>query len=256
MVNNSAQTIEYNFLLENGNNKSVIAFNSIIGQSYFNASSYKTSFFDLAPNYIPQQHITTCGIASAVILLNTIYRGNSKKCPLAINNSWTIEDANTIYGYFRWTEDNFFTPEITKIFDKDIIRGNKKWDGKYCPGLTLAELSKALNIHALDCSSHYVTIVTDKYITDFRTLVKSVCKNSKAFIIVNYHLSLQFTNLDSGHFSPLAAYDENSDRVLILDTWASSSTWIWVKLTDLYKSMNTMDDNSYRGYMIVDTNIN
>jgi len=89
MKENFTQNIEYN--LPENNNSSVIAFNSIEGQKYFCESNYKTAFFDLAPNYSPQQHMTTCGVASAVIILNTIYRKNSKKCPLAINNSWIVE---------------------------------------------------------------------------------------------------------------------------------------------------------------------
>lgn len=69
-------------------------------------------------------------------------------------------------------------------------------------------------------------------------------------MIAHYQLDL-YLEESGGHYSPIAAYDEKSDSVLILDTWAAANTWIWVKLEDLYKSMNTLDGKNYRGYLIV-----
>lgn len=57
-----------------------------------------------------------------------------------------------------------------------------------------------------------------------------------------------------GHISPLAAYDRETDRFMILDVARYKYPPVWVKTEDLFAAMNTPDsdnDNRSRGYVLV-----
>ena len=63
-------------------------------------------------------------------------------------------------------------------------------------------------------------------------------------IIINYHMSMlgQLEGL-SGHLSPLAGYCRAEDTVLLMDVWWETRP-CWVKLTDLWTAMDTVDTAS------------
>jgi hypothetical protein len=57
-----------------------------------------------------------------------------------------------------------------------------------------------------------------------------------------------------GHISPLAAYDKEGDRFLILDVSRYKYPPVWVEAAALFAAMNTTDkdnENRTRGYVIV-----
>ncbi|MGB6297273.1 MAG: phytochelatin synthase family protein, partial [Rivularia sp. (in: cyanobacteria)] len=59
-----------------------------------------------------------------------------------------------------------------------------------------------------------------------------------------------------GHISPLAAYNKETDRFLILDVSRYKYPPVWVKAEDLWKAMNTKDSVSdkTRGFVLVSKN--
>ena len=57
-----------------------------------------------------------------------------------------------------------------------------------------------------------------------------------------------------GHISPLAAYDAETDRFLILHVARYKYPPVWVTATDLFNAMNTTDsdnENKTRGFVLV-----
>jgi hypothetical protein len=71
------------------------------------------------------------------------------------------------------------------------------------------------------------------------------------FVIVNY-LRKAIGQERGGHISPLAAYDAETDRFLILDVYKYPP--VWVKASELFASMNTTDsdnDDRTRGFVLV-----
>ena len=57
-----------------------------------------------------------------------------------------------------------------------------------------------------------------------------------------------------GHISPLAAYDIESDRFLILDVARYKYPPVWVTTADLFAAMKTTDsdnENKTRGFVLV-----
>jgi len=57
---------------------------------------------------------------------------------------------------------------------------------------------------------------------------------------------------ESGHGSPVAAYNESEDMVLILQVDATSEPF-WISTADIYEAMNTVDPVSeeHRGWVKV-----
>lgn len=236
------------------NTMAVTAYNTESGINIFNSSEYKTAFYSLSTHYSPQTNILSCGIASAVIMLNTIYANVGKTPPISKTGSWYIPDSNSIDGNFTWTEENFFNDRIDGYLDKNLIYGKTQQNGQYVVGVTLEQLTKALNLQGLEAEKVNVTSANNVDIEAFRVLLKNELSNPKHYIIANYNLNVM-SELNGGHFSPLAAYDQASDTVLILDTWNAFAPWTWVKIVDLYKSMNTKDGDNYRGYILVNANV-
>ncbi len=77
-------------------------------------------------------------------------------------------------------------------------------------------------------------------------------KQSENFIIINY-LRRAMGQKRGGHISPIAAYNKETDRFLILDVSRYKYPPVWVKTADLWKAMNTVDPVSgkTRGFVLV-----
>lgn len=235
------------------NTMAVLSYNTPEGIARFNSSQYKAPFYNLSTHYSPQSNILSCGIASAVIMLNTIYATLGKQPPLSKTGSFYNLEEGYIDGNFTWTEENFFNDNVNGYLDKEVIYGRKKVDGKYVVGVTLDQLTQALNLQGLTAEAKHVDTSSDADIATFRVLLKQIMTNPTQYMIVNYNLNVM-SELNGGHFSPIGAYDEASDSVLIIETWNAFAPWEWLKVYDLYKSMNTKDGNSYRGYILVNAN--
>jgi len=232
----------------------VTPFDSETGMERFQQSKFKKAFFKLAPHYAPQQHITTCGIASSVMVLNTIYAGNKLTPPVSVSGSWVAPEYKEVYANFVWTEENFFNSKIAGILSRDVVEGKTKVDGDYDVGVGLDKLAKVLSLQGLQSKAYHIDQVSNSGLDQFRSIIKQITANPDTFMIANYNLQIQ-SEIDGGHFSPIGAYDEISDSVLVIDTWSAFAPWVWINLYDLYHSLHTLDAKTYRGYILVDTKI-
>ena len=67
------------------------------------------------------------------------------------------------------------------------------------------------------------------------------------FVIVNYLRKADLGQEKGGHISPLAAYDTETDRFLILDVSRYKYPPVWFTAPELFAAMNTTDaDNQNR----------
>jgi hypothetical protein len=90
-------------------------------------------------------------------------------------------------------------------------------------------------------------------VDEFRKLASESLAGKNRFVIVNY-LRRALGEEIGGHISPLGAYDEKSDRFLILDVARYKYPPVWVKTAHLFDAMNTPDsdnDNKTRGYALI-----
>ena len=94
---------------------------------------------------------------------------------------------------------------------------------------------------------------SDTDLDTFRSEVAAFLAQPAHHVLVNY-LRKTIGQQTGGHFSPLAAYDKESDRFLILDVARYKYPPVWVKADELFAAMNTKDsdnDDKSRGYVLI-----
>lgn len=130
--------------------------------------------------------------------------------------------------------------------DADGVKGF--W-GVTFGGMTLSELAAILRAHGFAAATHHAE---DTDLEGFRSLLVDSLMRSSDVAIVNYHRT-GVNQEGPGHLSPVGAYDELSDRFLILDTASYKYPWVWVNAETLYRAANTPDPASgrSRGYLLV-----
>ncbi len=237
-------------------NSAVVLYNSTEGLRRLNSTPDKKAFIALSAHYSAQAHLLSCGIASSVIILNTIYANLHKEPPLSEPGTFFYADKNLEEGHFIWTEENFFSGKVLCDLNKNVIYGRAKIKDKYVLGMSLDQLYTALIDQGLSVEKFPVESTTTADIDKFRQLLVKVMLGPSHYIIVNYNLKVMgmIENSFGGHIAPLAAFDPVSDSVLIMDTWNVFGSWVWIKLEDLYKNMLVEDSKQRRGYLLIEAN--
>ena len=238
------------------NQVAVINWNSEEGIARLERTKFKGDFYRLAHHFKPQADPVVCGQAAATMILSAIYELNHQPFPIVEEWPIAINDKKHALQYRMLNENNFHNEATDKVLHRKAISMKiTKTDGSFGGGIDIDELQKMLRIHGAKSKLVTVDKYSDKKLAGFRELVKEVVNSPKEFLLLNYDHS--YKGLMGGHFSPLAAYDEKSDSILILDVAAHRNPWIWINLSDLYHAMNTKNysQTSYRGYSIVSTKL-
>lgn len=215
-------TLELAWRIANPQKRELPIASILVAETSTTAKSYETRLqkqLDLEPlreNFEPQQYASYCGVASSVIVLRAL--GNKEV-----------------------TQDNFFTENTKSI--------HKKYD-TFFGGMTLQQLGGLLRAHA---ATTKVFHASDSSVSEFRQLATKNLEEKKNFVLINY-LRKEIQQESGGHISPLAAYDSQSDRFLVLDVAQHKYPPVWVKTEDLFRSMNTTDSDSgkTRGFVLVE----
>lgn len=234
----------------------VINWNSAEGIERFMRTEYKGDFFRLAHHFKPQVNPAACGQAAATLVLSAVYEMNHQ--PFPVIEEWPISIGDKKYPlqYRLFNDSNFFNEETDKVLDhRTIYMKLTKKDGTFGGGIDIDELQKMLKIHGVKSKLVNVDKFSEKKLSEFRKLVKNVVNSDQEFLVLNYDHS--YKGLMGGHYSPVVAYDEKSDSVLMLDVAAHRNPWVWINLSDIYHAMNTKNyaQTAYRGYLIVDTKL-
>jgi Phytochelatin synthase len=194
-----------------------IALKSKIGQQLLDQSTIKADYTSLSQNFQTQKLPAYCGVASGVMVLNAFKR--------------TAPPLN---------QDTFFTPEAQKIRTPLEVA---------FLGMSLAQLAALLKSHQVKVETHYAA---DTTIEQFRTQIKQNLTRERDFVIVNYNRA-GLNQGKGGHISPLSAYHEQSDRVLVEDVSSYKYPPVWVSMSELWNAVNTKDTSTgqTRGYLLV-----
>jgi hypothetical protein len=178
-------------------------------------------------HFVTQVNPAFCGPASISMVLN------------ALGVPRTPSDLTAGFGLYD--QENVFTPrtELVKAKEK-VMRG----------GMTLDELGGILAAHDLKVEVHHAA---DSSVEAFRKAAVAELAGKHRFVLVNY-LRSALGQKTGGHISPLAAYDADTDRFLILDVSRYKYPPIWVEASAIFAAMNTTDSDAAdktRGYVIV-----
>ena len=224
------------------------------GQTRLARSSYKNDFFQLADNFQPQANPLYCGIASSVIVLNAM-RLNRNEVPSQRSLEVVVPSAmgGGRLQYREYSQMTLLDERTEPVKARVVIELKNAGDeaGKIQPGLTLAQLKGILKAYHARVVLHYVDTDSEDAIRGFRKDLKAVLTDSERFLVVNFKGKALGTSTD-GHISPVAAYDEQSDSVLVLDVAGHRNPWYWAPAADLYGAMHTLDGEHYRGYLVIE----
>lgn len=205
----------------------LIGFNSDEGEKLLVDSKSREDFFPLSMQFITQNNQAYCGVASIVMVLN----GLQVPAP----------EAAQYKPYRVFTQENFFNNEATKkVLTPEVVSRQ---------GMTLEQLGGLLASYDVKVNVYHAA---DTSLEQFRKLVAENLKQPKNFVVINY-LRKEIGQEKGGHISPLAAYNEQTDRFLIMDVSRYKYPPVWVKTTDLWKAMATTDSVSgkTRGFVFV-----
>lgn len=227
-----------------------MVWNSEAGIARLESSKFKNDFYQLINFYQPQMNPIYCSAASSVAVLNALNYGK-----ILSQKESEVQIPNEILKYNLYSQQNFFNEKTDAIKSRDIINykatrpyGDKKI---YDAGLSLAELSTILKkVYHVKNEIFYVEKNDAESQQNFRQEMKKIFHENKKFIIANFD-GTTLGQPTGGHFSPLVAYDEASDSVLILDVALHKNRWFWTSTSKLYEAMNTRDVENFHGYVIV-----
>lgn len=231
----------------------LIAWGTPTGRERLMQSQYKNDYFQLAHNFQPQVNPLYCGIASSVIVLNSMRLAtNGVPSQKAIEVKVPEALGGGRLDYPSYSQLTLLGEKTDSVKSRAVVELKNKNDPKekLNPGLTLQDLHDVLEAYGALVQLHYVEREPDEGIDDFRSSLKKILSNSTEFMIVNFHGKTMGAPTD-GHISPVAAYDEKSDSVLLLDVAGYLNPWYWTPTEYLYRAMHTIDGNKYRGYVVV-----
>lgn len=202
-----------------------IAATSAEGQALLWRSGDRSDYAPLAQEFITQANLAYCGVASAVMVLNSL----GIPAPAAAG-----------YGAYRfWTQENFFDNLATRaVLPPETVARQ---------GMTLDQLTALLGSHGLQAERSYAS---DLSLEQFRQRVRGNLRQPGDRLLVNYYRPA-VGQQGGGHISPLAAYDERSDRILLLDVARYRYPSVWIRTEDLWQAARAVDSSSGRSRGLV-----
>lgn len=194
----------------------LIALDSPAGQKLL-ARAEDADFDDLMANFVPQTRRAFCGVASALTTLNA-----ARATPTPLDQS--------------------------RLFEHPGVRADP-WKVSFI-GMSLDDFATLLRAHGARVN---VVYASESNVDAFRRSVRENLAREGDFLLVNYQRS-ELGQAPMGHISPIAAFDEASDRVLVLDVAAHKYPPTWVEVGSMWKAMRAPlnpETKITRGYLVV-----
>jgi hypothetical protein len=213
-------------LVLGADSSSPVYFDQPASAKLFEEAEVKGQFWTLVRYFISQRIDTFCSVASSVMVLNAL------EVPSPISPM--------THPYNKFDEQNFFTWGVLEAQKVRNIAGD---------GIFLSELGGMLKAHGVTVDTYHADTLS---LAQFRTMAVAALGSTDRYIVVNF-VRTKVGQDGGGHFSPLAAYNQKSDRFLMLDVARYKYPPMWVKAEDLWDAMNTVDTDAKakRGFVII-----
>ncbi len=205
----------------------LINLDSASGEKLLLESRARQAYLPLSIHFVTQKTQSYCAVASMVMVLNA----------LGVPAPTTPEYA----PYRLYTQDNVLNERTERILPQAVLARR---------GTTLDQLGAILESYGLQATARHAS---DSSLARFRAEAVDFLSRPNHYVLVNY-LRRELGQERGGHVSPLAAYDANTDRFLILDVARYKYPPVWVKSAQLFAAMNTPDadnEGKSRGYVLV-----
>ncbi len=211
----------------------LVLLDSELGEKLLFTSETRRDYLPLSLEFETQDNLAYCGVATLVMVLNAL------KVEAPISQNHTIPG---FVSYRFFTQQNVLeNKSIRDVMEPELIRKQ---------GMTLKELAGIFQTYAVKVQTFHGQ---DTSLEEFRQLAIQNLQQPKNFLVVNY-LRRSMGQKGGGHISPVVAYNESSDRFLILDVARYRYSPVWVSASSLWEAMNTVDSTSgkTRGFLMID----
>lgn len=225
------------------------------GVERLSRAEYKADFFQLAPQFEGQVNKVNCGVASAVIVLNTLRAGKGVTEIPEDKSLFSAEELEYLPQELGW---NPYWERYTQNVLMDMgpkpreeLFGKPSTSGVHY-GLTLAQEVALLERMQLKVAAHPMNDLSNQAYAAAKAAMIEGLRASDAFVVVNFYRPA-LGQKGGGHFSPLGAYDAKTDSFLLMDVTNTTHTWIWVTTNELSAAMRVKDSDSGvpRGFLVV-----
>jgi glutathione gamma-glutamylcysteinyltransferase len=202
-----------------------IAFSSREGRALFQealAQHHAESFFALSEQFHTQAEPAYCALGSLVMVLDAL----------------GIDPGRLWKGPWRW-------------FSEELLDCCYPLEAVKKEGLTLEQFACLARCNGARVEARRAQFSS---VEELRAGILRSCTNAYApFLVVSYsRKALRQTG--DGHFSPIAAYHQERDLVLILDVARFKYPPHWVSVNALFEAMLPLDPNTQqsRGYFLLE----
>ncbi|OYU00027.1 MAG: glutathione gamma-glutamylcysteinyltransferase [Burkholderiales bacterium PBB1] len=205
----------------------LIGLNSPQGRAMLIESSAREAYWPLSLQFVTQKDPSYCGVASIVMVLNALGRHAP---PLA-----------GAEGYTAYTQDNLFNAATEAILAREVLARQ---------GMTLDQLGRLFESFGVHAEVHHAN---DSSAEQFRARAAAAVATPGVHVVVNY-LRAAIGQQSGGHISPLAAYESDTDRFLVMDVSRYKYPPVWASTADLFEAMNSVDAGNAgkrRGFVVV-----
>lgn len=206
----------------------LIGLGSGAGERLLIESTARQAYWPLSMQFVTQKNQAYCGVATLVMVLNAL------EVP--------APPMPGIEPFSTFTQDNVLNDKTEQILPQaDLLK----------QGMTLDQFARLLQVHGVRAEVHHAAAGG---MARFRASAVRYLSLPRHHVVVNY-LRRTLGQEKGGHLSPLAAYDEKTDRFLILDVSRYKYPPVWVTTEDLFAAMNTVDaDNAgqTRGFVLIE----
>lgn len=197
------------------------------GEQRLLASKWHRAFFAMQPYVETQQNLAFCGPASIVAVMNSL--GTPRPTE------------SRLYPYTFYTQDNIFNVETQRV--KSFVMVSVR-------GMTLADMTNFFRALGVNATAYYADAMNAD---ELRTLLKIALADPDRRVVANFQRKT-LGQEGSGHQSPLAAYDDVSDSVLMLDVAKFKYPPAWIGVDELLAAMREIDPDSgkSRGLVVIE----
>jgi glutathione gamma-glutamylcysteinyltransferase len=205
----------------------LIALSSPHGKTMLlDALQHKTaeSYWNLMNHFCNQSDPAYCGVTTLLICLNSM-----------------SVDPNV-----RWRGGWRYYGEEDTILQRCCIPKERIQRA----GITITEFARLAKCQGLQVTTKQP--IDRNTVNEFRQDVKEILSKEDGLIVASFSRSA-LGQTGEGHFSPIAAYHEETDSVLVLDVARFKYSPYWVSISELHDAMKPWDETSHqsRGWFIL-----
>lgn len=222
-------------------NKDIVTWNSEDGVDRLLESNCSKNFFHIVNFYQPQIAKNYSEIASAVIVLNALYIPKDTE-----TNIIELEEDIVDIDSDSLVSDPCFSQR--KFLNKNNSHIQKQED--LSSGIELFKLKELIESHSAKVQVTKLVKESESYLAMMREDIVNAMLSKDRFIIAKFNSEKMGVGT-ANHTSPIVAYHQKTDSVLMMDVSSYKNTWYWVELKDLFSAVAGSDFSEDVGYLTV-----